>query len=59
MGEMGIRHDLEAIWRQLEDCERTLERGHVAVARREAAADMEPAPGKGRGDIHKRTVRLK
>ena len=35
MSEMGIQHDLEAIWRQLEDCERTLKRGDAAGARRE------------------------
>ncbi len=35
MSKVGIQRDLEAIWRQLEDCERTLKRGDAAGARRE------------------------
>jgi hypothetical protein len=34
IGEM-IQHDLDAIWRQLKDCERRLKRGNVAGAKRE------------------------
>lgn len=35
MSEMGIQQDLEAIWRQLDSCQRALRRGDVARARRE------------------------